>query len=205
MKMKNYLAALLFILFCSAASAQTEKGNIVLSGKTDMNFLLSKTTAGTDSVQTGKANSQQFSATAGVGYFIADNLSFGVSGTYSYSYSKDESYYSSASITESYTILPQLQYYFPLEDKLEPFVGIGVGYVFLQERDSRVTTNNNKVYSVSGPAFSGVLGASYFITRSVSFDLNLQYTYSRLKDKMWEGQIQKQQQLGGNMGISVFF
>ena len=205
MKMKNYIPALLFIVFCSTASAQTEKGNIVLSGKTDMNFLLSKTTAGTDSVQTGKSNSQQFSATAGVGYFIANNLSFGVSGTYSYSYSKDESYYSSASITESYTILPQLQYYFPLEDKLKPFAGIGVGYVFLQERDSRATTNNNKVYSLSGPAFSGVLGASYFITRSVSFDLNLQYTYGRLKDKMWEGQIQKQQQLGGNMGISVFF
>ena len=41
-------------------------------------------------------------------------------------------------------ILTQLQYYFPLEGKLKPFVAIGAGYSWLQERDSRVTENNNK-------------------------------------------------------------
>lgn len=56
-----------------------------------------------------------------------------------------------------------------------------------------------------GPAFAGVLGLSYFIAPAVSFDLNFQYSYSRLKDKMREMEIQKQKQLAGNMGISVFF
>jgi outer membrane protein len=203
--MKNYITALIFIFFCSTAFAQTEKGSFVISGKTDMSFLFSKITTGTDSIQTGKTNSRQFNFTAGAGYFIANNLSLGLYGTYSYSYTKDEAYNYSQSITESFTVLPQLQYYIPIEGKLKPFAGIGGGYVWLQERDSRVTTDNNRVYSISGPAFAGVLGISYFITRSVSFDLNFQYTYSRLKDKMWEGQIQKEQQVGGNMGISVFF
>ena len=56
----------------------------------------------------------------------------------------------------------------------------------LQERDSKVTDNNNEVYSCSGPSFAGRVGLSYFINRSVSFDLGLQYSYNRLKNKLNE-------------------
>jgi outer membrane protein len=204
---KRIIPILLFVFLKSSIFAQTQKGNFILSGKTDLNFLFSNITTGTDSVQIGKTKSNQFGFTAGAGYFIADNLSAGISTSYSYSYSKiGASNYqaSTQNITQSFTILPQLQYYFPIEEKLKPFVAIGMGYVWLQERDSRIQDNYNKVYNLSGIAFSGGLGVSYFITTSVAFDLGLQYSYNRLKDELINDQIIKQKQFAGNLGVSFF-
>jgi len=89
--------------------------------------------------------------------------------------------------------------------KLRPSAAAGVGYTWLRQRDSRVTENYNKVYELSGVSFYGGLGESYFITRFVSFDLGLQYSYTKLKDKLGSEQIQKQSQFAGTMGISIFF
>lgn len=209
MKIKNHITILLFIFLSSPTFAQTQKGNFVLSGKTDLNFLFSNVTTGTDSVKTGETKSNQFGFTAGAGYFVADNLSVGISGTYSYNYNKiGASNYqpsNTQNITQSFTILPQLQYYFPEEGKLKPFAGIGAGYIWLQERDSRVAENYNKVYNLSGVAFTGGIGISYFITTSVAFDLGLQYSYNRLKDELIENQIMKEKQFAGRLGVSVFF
>ena len=209
MSSKILFFALLFLFLCSSAFAQTQKGNFVLSGKTGLNFLFSTGTSGTDSIQAAKTKSNEYDFTVGAAYFIANNVSVGFSGTYSYNYSKVETnnYINNTSqtITEALTIVPQIQYYFPIDGKLKPSAAIGAGYVWLQQRDSRVTENYNKVYSLSGPSFYGGVGASYFITKSVSFDLGFQYSYIKLKDKMGSDQIQKQNQLAGTMGISVFF
>ena len=209
MKTKNYIPGLLFIFFCSTAFAQTKKGNFVLSGKTDLNFLFSNTATMTDSIKTGSIKGNQYGITAGVGYFLADNFSIGIYGTYSYIYSKTESGNNQPFITENirqaFTILPQLNYYFPLEGKLRPFAGIGAGYLWVEERDSRVSDNNNKVFSLSGTSFTGAAGLSYFITESVAFDLGAQYSHNRLKDKMVENVIQKENVVAGRLGVSVFF
>lgn len=208
MKSKSFLFSIFFFLLCSSSFAQTQKGNFVLSGKTGLNFLFSKITTGTDSVQTGKSKSNEYDFTAGAAYFIANNVSVGISGTYSYNYSKIESGYintGTQNITRSFTIIPQVQYYFPVYGKLKPSAAMGAGYAWLQQRDSRVTENNNKVYELSGASFYGGLGVSYFITQSVSFDLGFQYSYTKLKDKLGSEQFQKQNQLAGTMGVSVFF
>ncbi|MEO8821683.1 MAG: outer membrane beta-barrel protein [Ginsengibacter sp.] len=205
MNSKFFFPTLLFLFFCSSTFAQTQKGNFVLSGKTGLNFLFSKITTGTDSIQTGKSNSREYDFTAGAAYFVVHNLSVGVSGTYSYNYSKIESGYITQNITESFTIVPQIQYYFPLEGKLKPTAAIGAGYVWLQQRDSRVSENYNRVYSISGPSFYGGVGLCYFIAKSLSFDLGFQYSYMKLKDKLNPEQTQKQNQFAGTMGISVFF
>lgn len=209
MRMKNYILALVFLFLCSFTFAQTQKGNFVLSGKTDLNFLFSNITTGTDSVKTGETKCNQFGLTAGAGYFVANNLALGFFGTYSYSYSKigSSNYQPSntQNITQSLTILPQLQYYLQVEGKLKPFAAIGVGYMWLQERDSRVTENYNKVYSLSGPAFTGGIGVSYFITTSVALDFGFQYSYNRLKDELIDNQIMKEKQFAGRLGVSVFF
>ena len=208
--MKNYLPTLIFLFLCLSSFAQTQKGNFVLSGKTDMNFLFSNITTGTDSVQTGKTKGNQFGLTAGAGYFVANNVALGIFGTYSYSYTRigsspDYQVAKTENITQSFTILPQLQYYFPVEGKLKPFAAAGGGYMWLQERDSKVTEHNNEVYSLSGPAFTGGVGISYFIITSVAFDLGFQYSYNRLKDKTRENQIWKEKQFAGRLGVSVFF
>jgi len=208
MSYKFFFVALLFLFFYSSTFAQTQKGNFDLSGKTGLNFLFSSGSSGTDSIQATKTKSNEYEFTSGAGYFIINNLSVGVSGRYSYNYSKIETnnYINNTTqnITETLTIVPQIQYYFPIEGKLKPTTAIGVGYTWLQERDSRVTENYNKVYSLSGLSFYGVLGVSYFITKSVSFDLGFQYSHSKLKDKMGSDQSQKQNQLAATIGISVF-
>jgi opacity protein-like surface antigen len=92
----------------------------------------------------------------------------------------------------------------PVKGKLRPFLVAGAGYMWLKERDSRVTTNNNQVYSFAGPSFAGGAGGSYFITNAVSFDLGLQYSYSNLKDKLNPSQVQQAKQFAATMGVSVY-
>jgi outer membrane autotransporter protein len=108
-------------------------------------------------------------------------------------------------ITQAFTIMPQVNYYLPVQGKLKPFVGIGVGYLWLEQKDSRVNENENKVYSMSGTSLSGGAGLSYFINQSVSFDLGFQYYHNHLKDKMNPEQIRKQNAVSGTLGVSVFF
>ena len=209
MKMKSFIPTLLLMFFCSSVFAQTNKGNFVLSGNTNLNVLFSNTSVGTDSIETGKIKNNQFAFTAAAGYFLIDNLTAGISATYSYDYttSKPGMYGESSvgTITQSFTIMPQVNYYLPVQGKLKPFVGIGVGYLWLEQKDSRVNENENKVYSMSGTSLSGGAGLSYFINQSVSFDLGFQYYHNHLKDKMNPEQIRKQNAVSGTLGVSVFF
>lgn len=209
MRKKNYIPILLLISFCSSSFAQTKKGNFVLSGKTDLNFLFSNTAIVKDSIKIGSVKGNQYGLTGGLGYFLADNFSVGISGTYFYKYSKIESGtiqpFITENITQGFSILPQLNYYFPMEGKLKPSVGIGAGYLWVQERDSRISDNNNTVYSLSGTSFTGGAGLSYFISRSVAFDLGAQFSHNRLKNKIKEGVIQKENVVAGRLGVSVFF
>jgi len=197
------------MFFCSSVFAQTNKGNFVLSGNTNLNVLFSNTSVGTDSIETGKIKDNQFAFTAAAGYFLIDNLTAGISATYSYDYttSKPGMYGESSigAITQAFTIMPQVNYYLPVQGKLKPFVGIGVGYLWLEQKDSRVNENENKVYSMSGTSLSGGAGLSYFINQSVSFDLGFQYYHNHLKDKMNPEQIRKQNAVSGTLGVSVFF
>jgi outer membrane protein len=209
MKMKSFIPTLLLMFFCSSVFAQTNKGNFVLSGNTNLNVLFSNTSVGTDSIETGKIKNNQFAFTAAAGYFLIDNLTAGISATYSYDYttSKPGMYGESSigTITQAFTIMPQVNYYLPVQGKLKPFVGIGVGYLWLEQKDSRVNENENKVYSMSGTSLSGGAGLSYFINQSVSFDLGFQYYHNHLKDKMNPEQIRKQNAVSGTLGVSVFF
>lgn len=199
----------LFLFFSTVGYSQTKKGTFVLSGKTDLNFLLSNTSIGTDSIKTGSLKNNQFGFTTGAGYFIADNFVISLSGAYSYSYTRMEpNVYDptgSENIITTFGIIPQVSYYFPLEGKLRPGLSIGAGYLWLRERDSKVSEDNNIVYSLTGPSFNGGAGLSYFITKSVAFELGLQYTHNRLKDKARINEIQKQNIVAGTFGVSIFF
>jgi outer membrane protein len=206
--MTKLSTGLFLILFCSNAFAQTKKGNFALSGKTDLNFLFSKNQVKMDSVKFAGSKTNQFGISAGMGYFVADNFMVGVSGTYSYIYSNMENVnnqYGSQNITTTLGIVPQVTYYFPMDGKLRPSVSAGAGYVWLRERDSRVTDNNNLANSLSGVSLTGAAGISYFINQSVSFDFGMQYTRNRLENKLQTNQILIQNMVAGNIGVTVFF
>lgn len=202
------LSCISIFFLCQNANGQTRKGTFALSGKTDAGFLFSKTKKATDSIETGHMKNQQFTATLGAGYFIADNLNIGISGTYSYSYTNTKNwdfFYGSENIITSFGIIPQVTYFLPIEGKLKPFVSAGAGYLWLQERDSKMQDNHNELYSFSGLSLNAAAGVSYFISDQVSFDLQLQYTRNRLKDKWQKDQAQTQNAIAGTVGISIFF
>jgi outer membrane protein len=204
--MKNIIIALLLLVCSKANFAQTEKGAFVLSGKTDLHFLFSQNTAGTDSIQVSKIKTNEYGFSLGAGYFIADNLSVGVSSAYTYSDSRsypNQWMEGVESITTTFSVIPQLSYYLPVEGKLKPSLAAGIGYTWLKERNSQNPSNNNVVYKASGPSYNAGVGASYFITRSVAFDLSVQYSHSRLKEPGSEW-LQKQNAVAGAVGISVY-
>ena len=206
--MTKLSTGLFLILFCSNAFAQTKKGNFALSGKTDLNFLFSNNQVKMDSVKFGSGKSYQFGVSTGMGYFVADDFMVGVSGSYSYIYSKPEpgsNQYSSENITTTLGIIPQVTYYLPVEGKLRPSITAGAGYLWLKERDSRITDNNNLLNSLSGLSLNGAAGVSYFFNQSVSLDFGVQYTRNRLKNKLQTNQILIQNVVAGNIGVTVFF
>lgn len=208
MKIKIFTVAALFLIIGKCGFAQTKKGTFVLSGQTNLNFQFSNTTIPRDSIASDRIENTQYNVTTGFGYFIANNFMVGVSGAYSYNYSKvPRTNYQSGhgNITSTVAVIPSLNYYFPLNGKLRPTLSIGAGYLWLTERDSKVINNDNVVYLLKGPSFNGAAGLSYFITPSVSFDLGLQYAYNKLKDEMKIYETQKQNAVAGTFGVSVFF
>jgi len=208
-KLKPFTLVILPLLCFIQSYSQTQKGAFILSGKSDLSFLFSNTTIERDSIATNKLKDNQFGFNVGVGYFVADNFAVAVSGAYSYTFDRFEATNYSPATTETITttlaIVPQLIYYFPLEGKLKPSLSIGAGYVWLKQRDSKFTGNNNQVYSLAGPSVNGAAGISYFITPSVAFELGLQYSHNKLNDKLNTRVMQKQNTLAGTFGVSIFF
>ena len=59
MKITNFSVVPLLLLLSIEDYSQTKKGTFALSGKTDLNFLFSNNTIGTDSINYGKTKSNQ--------------------------------------------------------------------------------------------------------------------------------------------------
>lgn len=206
--LKKISTTVLFLSLFFASYSQTKKATLVLSGKTDLNFLFSNTTISRDSMDIPKSKNNQFGFNLGVGYFVADNFALALSGAYSYTDNKFEPFDfdpGKEAITTTLAVVPQMIYYFPSEGKLKPSLNIGAGYLWLKQRASYASSNNNIVYSISGSSFNGAAGVSYFITKSIAFDVGLQYTHNRLRDKMRMNEIQNQNIVAGTLGVTIFF
>lgn len=207
--MKKINAVIFFLFLFVAANSQTQKGAVLISGKTNLSFLSSKSKVVWDSISTGAFKNNQFGFDAGLGLFVADNVAVALTGSYSYSDDREEVFGSSAlnteTITTSLAIVPQILYYFPVQGKLKPSVSIGAGYVRLKQRDSKSTANNHEVYSFSGLSLNGAAGVSYFITHSIAFELGLQYTHNKLNNKLNTRNYQEQNAFAATFGITVFF
>ena len=208
MKLITIFAILFFQILFTACYSQTKKGTFLLAGKTDLNFLFSKTSISMDSVVTSQSKDNQFGFNLGVGYFLADHFAIALSGAYSYTDNKFAPVNYSPAATETITttlaVIPQLIYYFPLEGRVKPSLTFGAGYTWLKERSSTVLTNNNLVYSLAGTSFNGAAGISYFITKWVAFDLGFQYSHNRFKDKLNPRVSRKQNIVAATLGVTIF-
>lgn len=205
--MKKIIVLALFIT--QFVAAQTEKGKFLISGKTGTDFSWAKTNSkspfGTSKTETSRF---EFSPTAA--YFVSDNLFIGLTSLYSYEHINFN--LNSTESTSLYTLMPTVGYYFVTETKFRPFVSGGIGLV-----NSKYTFKGTPM-TIPDPAFSNTFtvksngfvanlaaGVSYFVTKNISFDGQVAYTYVSLKNKDNRDIKSTTNGVGLSVGISAFF
>lgn len=180
--------------------AQTEKGSFVLAGSTGLQFS-SGTTKTNYYGNEGEYKASTFSFTPTFAYFVVDDLAIGLSSTFTSMEKSENEFEMSAS---SLTVLPTVLYYLPLEGKLRPFVQAGIGWSSTSS-DYTNGSNSSEESSASGLAFNFGGGIAYFIRENISIDLGLLYSSVKLTDSDNKSIIEKQGNLGFNIGLSVYF
>ena len=202
--MKIFIPTIIFLLFSFNISySQTQKGSFVVSGGTNVSLLLSNLDVNNEDVPGKNLKLQDYSVHAGIGYFIIDNLALNISSTYDFSYSK--SLLNEENIEKTWSVLPSISYVFPVEGSLRPVINFGAGYISLIGRNNQNVTQDNVVYHFAGLALTGSAGASYFINKSFSVDLNFQYSRNKLNDQTKTSRSQLQNIYGVMTGLSVYF
>ena len=182
------------------SGAQTEKGKFVVSGSTGLNFISSNIKYEYDGVEGGDFKQSSFSFTPSAGYFVMDNLAVGLAANFSSNSIKDDD--GDKDTVSSTAFLPTVLYYFPVEGDFKPLVQAGVGYMSTVEKEQYGSQTDE--YKYSGLAVSVGVGAAYFISETVSFNIGLGYTMANLKYDEDSNYVQKQGSFVGSLGISVF-
>ena len=200
------LAVLLIALTSSITSfSQTSKGMFIISGSTGLQFGSNNVKLTKDGNTQAEYDESSFSFIPSAGYFVVDNLALGLSCAFLQNTTKYKN--DNKNTLSSTLISPTLQYFFPIAGKLRPYVKIGLGYLSQTDKKETVTKyiTTTSTRSSDGMALSLGGGISYFATRNISIDLGLLYTQSTLTDNDDDRYEIKQSNLGGSMGISLYF
>ncbi len=213
---KRIFLYIFFISVFNIGFAQTEKGRMILTANTDIKLLFGRSQPEhTHNDFDDVIKSRDYSFKTGAGYFIADNLSVGISASYNYNYTRQQIFLGTypgdkggiyrETLATSLGIIPSATYFFPVNGNLKPNLSVGAGYLITkgQEVSDNSSQNINKQYT--GLSLNGSAGIAYFINRSVSFDLNLQYSRNRLNSKNADDHNLRQNLFGALAGISVYF
>ncbi len=191
---------ILCMTMCTLAlSAQTEKGRFIISGQTSMDFFYGtdntinfRPEGGTNSKTTYNVN-----IAPAVGYFVVDNLSINLQGSYSL---QDGDYIEKMS---QLTLMPSASYYFPIESKFRPFVSAGVGYAtiaqFVPIEGSGVSR-----HSFNGLTWGVGAGVAFFINKYLSLDLSLEYSDVNTSYSGDSSVKMKISGVGGVIGFSLY-
>ena len=177
------------------ASAQTEKGQFAISGKTDMSLMFAKTSLVVDSAAGEKQTSRAFNADAGFAYFVANSLALGVTGSFQYTRTDADN---PIGYVHNYTaaVIPAITYFFPLKGNLKPTISAGAGYMWIFASG----------LNAEGLTLNVAPGISYFANRNVSLDLGVQYSYNHLTNiHGFSEYTYRQQVLGFLAGLSIYF
>jgi outer membrane protein len=199
MKKNLKITFVLFILtgLATVATAQTEKGNFLLSGSGSLDFALLSLKLKNDntSEDAGKMTNLEF--TPGVGYFIANNLAVGLEFSISSASQKNDG----DKYTETTTMLwPFARLYFG-KSNVKPFVqaGVGPGWEKWGYKNDKETEN------LIGYEFDG--GLAVFLSPNISLDLILGYGGATAKITDYRNMEWKTTAsgFGGSIGFSIVF
>lgn len=175
-------------------SAQTEKGRFTISGSTAVDLSYVSKSLNGDGIGDTSFN-LNISPTAG--YFVIDDLAIGVQANFTYLDSdiNDKS--------TQFSFIPTAQYYLPFGTVLRPSIQVGAGYINISQS---VPTGNNSSSRLSfgGFTWAAAVGVSYFINKSISLDLGVQYADINASYSGDTSIKVKTKGVGGTIGISLY-
>ncbi|WP_196894889.1 porin family protein [Aureivirga marina] len=172
--MKKLLLTALIACGVQFANAQTEKGAILIGAGSNFNFSSTNSKVDVDGNKTDIGKTTQFGLEAKGGYFFIDNLAGGLNLGYDSETIKPE--IGDDVKSSSFYVGPFARYYFDL-DKIKPFAEAGYNFGTAKEEDGNTTTD----FNLSG--WNVGVGAAFFLGKSASIDLGLQYVSNTLKEK----------------------
>ncbi|NOU48579.1 MAG: porin family protein [Bacteroidales bacterium] len=199
--MKKLILCWMVMILSIPMFAQTSKGDFVISGGTNLQFIAGNYKHVYDGTTLSKYSTNAFSLNPLVGYFVIDNLAVGLMAQFASSKDKndDDDVYKTSQIS----LMPMAIYYFPVDGNFRPFLQTGIGYA---SQNMTYTPKNGdedkQTYSGIGFTFGG--GVAYFVAKNISFELGIAYSQSTLKDSDDEKAKVKQGNIGANISISIF-
>lgn len=186
--------------FFGVLQAQTEKGNWVIGGSTNLGFNSVTTTYKYDRRSADGPKISTFNFTPSVAYFVDDNIAVGVDISYAsitqkyeYDGGSDEKY-----TTSTFSLMPTATYYFKSAGKALPYLGAGLGVASSKEDDGYDD------YTTTGFAWKAKGGVVILLNQTVGLDLGLSYTNTNGKNKDNDDLKIKTGAVGVTAGISVF-
>lgn len=197
------LLGVLCDLFSLPLSAQTEKGNFVISGRSSFDFAYVSNRVKGENVTLDEryaldVDSYTLKITPSFGFFVIDNLALG--GEVSYSFS-DGDYQNKST---QFVIMPTATYYIPIGKVVRPLVTAGAGYANISQEVS-INSSSSATKSFNGFTWGAGLGAAFFVHHNISIDLLAQYIeiYANYSD---DSSVKfSTKGLGGSIGLSVYF
>ncbi|MGD9994795.1 MAG: outer membrane protein [Salinivirgaceae bacterium] len=178
--MKNLkIISIGLVLFCFSQTlkAQTDMGNILIGGGTNMSLSFMNSKWKTDDNNGDAGKSTNLEITPQIGYFVSDGLAFGVELPISYNHEEDEFHdkYNSTSLA----FVPFLRYYFG-SDIIKPYVHGGLGFGTL---NMKYEPDFGSTETMSAGMFLFEIGGglNYFIKDNVALDFGLGYAYASAK------------------------
>jgi len=179
--MKKHLVSLTFLLIIlstNISNGQTEKGNFLIGGQTNLSFMSYTSSWKTDNGSGIYDKTRHFEVTPQLGYFISKNLLADI--LIPITIEKkivNNDYYKSSAVE----FIPLVQRYFG-DSKIRPFIfgaaGVGRGHNTNYEQLYVPVTTKYKFKSFVWQAGGG---AAFFLTKMVSLDLSIGYFYRSKK------------------------
>lgn len=178
--MKNvFLLAFFCLLFIPNLYSQTSKGSQFIGGGLSFSNIIYKYEGDYKNVET------EYNVSPAYGYFINDNLAFGLAVGYNYNKHKYTDYEDNETTTSTYNTLklsPFFGYYNKLNDKTWLLVHLNFAYGFGNQKNEGVSNKYNITYLGAGIS----PGISYFFTNRIGLECTiglLSYSNSSVKNK----------------------
>ncbi|WP_400078594.1 outer membrane protein [Winogradskyella sp. R77965] len=170
-------------LMFSIGYSQTEKGNLIIGGSSDLSFSSSKSSVKPNNENQGDDTVLRLSFGPSLGYFIIDKLAIGLQVPVSFSKRKSESSngfetYPFEIKSTSVSAITFIRYYFS-ESNIKPFLQGNVGFG-INNSDSFLVdfeTGNTEYGKIKSNTFSYGFngGVAFFINSNISIDLGINY------------------------------